>query len=251
MGKQSADPNRKWTAVGDPSSPMAATIACPCYRDGDSIAHGDLDRVRLIIIIVVMVSVYTATFLLFGEQVEKTLTGDEGLNWLRSFGVWTWLIAIGLILSDVVLPIPATVVMSALGIIYGAVLGGLIGAVGSMSAGLAAYGAARLIGKRAAVFLVGERDLERARSFFERAGGWAVVMSRPLPMLPEVVACLAGMAGMPARRFVPALACGSLPLSFIAAALGALGAERPWLAFIASGLIPLALWPIANRLLSK
>jgi uncharacterized membrane protein YdjX (TVP38/TMEM64 family) len=205
--------------------------------------------VRVIIVFLVLAVILAAPFLLFGEQFEHGLAGEHGIARLREFGPWAWIIGIGLIVADVVLPVPATVVMTALGVLYGAVLGGLISAVGSVLAGLTAYAATRALGPRAAIFLVGQRDLIRARTFFERSGGWAVALSRPMPILPEIVACLAGLARMPAHRFVTALVCGSLPMAFVCAGLGAVGENRPLLAVIVSGLAPAALWPVARRLL--
>ncbi len=126
----------------------------------------------------------------------------------------------GLLVSDLVLPVPATGVMAALGVLYGPVRGGLIGAVGSILSGSIAYGLCRLLGRRAAVKLAGEKDLARAEGFFDSAGGWAVALSRWLPVLPEAVACLAGLARMRALSFFIALACGSIPMAFAFAALG-------------------------------
>ena len=69
-----------------------------------------------------------------------------------------------------------------------------------------------------------------------------------MPVLPEAVACLAGLSRMPARRFFLALACGSAPMAFTFAALGSLGESRPVLAICVSALVPLALWPVVRHL---
>jgi hypothetical protein len=42
--------------------------------------------------------------------------------------------------ADVVLPIPQTAVIAALGIIYGTLLGGSLGSVGRITSGLLGYG---------------------------------------------------------------------------------------------------------------
>jgi uncharacterized membrane protein YdjX (TVP38/TMEM64 family) len=47
---------------------------------------------------------------------------------LRHYGSWAWALGIALIWADLVLPIPQTAVIAALGIIYGTLLGGLLGA---------------------------------------------------------------------------------------------------------------------------
>jgi uncharacterized membrane protein YdjX (TVP38/TMEM64 family) len=140
--------------------------------------------------------------------------------------------------------------MAGLGILYGPVLGGFISAAGSIVAGGTAYGLTRMAGRRAALWLVGAEDLARAGAFFDRSGGWAVAVSRSLPLLPEVISCLAGLARMRAGRFFAALICGSLPMGFVFAKLGAAGAHRPMAAMAISAGLPLLLWPVVRRMLA-
>ena len=47
---------------------------------------------------------------------------------------------IALVWADLVLPIPQTAVIAALGIIYGTLLGGSLGSVGRITSGLLGYG---------------------------------------------------------------------------------------------------------------
>jgi uncharacterized membrane protein YdjX (TVP38/TMEM64 family) len=68
-------------------------------------------------------------------------------------------------------------------------------------------------------------------------------------VLPEAVACLAGLAQMPFRVFFIALLCGCVPLGFTFAAIGALGVERPGLAVALSALVPVALYGVASVML--
>ncbi len=145
----------------------------------------------------------------------------------------------GLLVADLALPVPGTAVISALGFVYGAVIGGMVGALGSFLAGALAYGLSWKYGRRWADRLAGPGQLARYEALFARSGVWLVALSRWLPLLPEVVACLAGLSRMPARKFFPALACGTAPLGFVFAAVGAAGVERPGLALTLSALLPL------------
>lgn len=188
---------------------------------------------------------FTIPFLLWGGAFESSFSAQGSTEWLEQYGAWAWAAAIGLLMSDLVLPVPATAVMAALGMLYGPVVGGLIGAVGSFLGGTLAYVLCRLLGQRAARRLVGERDLERGRRFFARTGGWAVALSRWLPLLPEIITCLAGLTRMSAGRFFVALACGCLPMALVFAALGTAGMTG----LVVSALVPLALWPLAARML--
>ena len=73
-------------------------------------------------------------------------------------------------------------------------------------------------------------------------GAWLVVLSRWLPIFPEVIACLAGLARMPPLSFFAALACGSAPLGFVFAAIGHAGVSHPVLAIALSAGLPPLLW---------
>lgn len=181
-------------------------------------------------------------FLIWGEGFERAFTQAGAVDWLRGYGLWAWAAGIALLGLDLVLPIPATAVMAALGFIYGPLAGGLIGAAGSILSGAIGYGLCRSLGRGVALRILGEKDLERGERLFRNVGGWLVVLSRWLPIFPEVIACMAGLARMPARTFFFALACGSLPLAFVFAAVGHAGAERPVLAIGLSALLPPVLW---------
>jgi uncharacterized membrane protein YdjX (TVP38/TMEM64 family) len=169
---------------------------------------------------------------------------------LREYDAWAWAVGIALICADLVLPIPQTVVIAALGIIYGTVLGGLLGSVGLITGGLLGYVLMLTSARRMAKHFVGPRSLNTIESLFERAGAWAIVLTRSLPYsIPEAMVLLAGLAGVPLGRFTAALAVGSVPTAFVFAAIGAGWADQPILALVASYLLPILLLPIALHLM--
>ena len=149
------------------------------------------------------------------------------------------------------MPMPSTVVMSALGFVYGIAIGGLIATLGAMGSATLGYGLCQWIGEPMAVRLAGKEGLEAGRRLFGRYGAWAVALSRCLPIMAEVIACLAGMTGMPWRRFLAAALAGCLPMGFAFAAVGQLGADSPSVALLVSALVPPVLWAFARRLLSR
>jgi uncharacterized membrane protein YdjX (TVP38/TMEM64 family) len=188
-------------------------------------------------------------FFIWGEAMEATFTIEGAVAWLRAYGPWAWAAAVGLLVADLVLPVPGTVVIGALGYLYGPLTGGIVGAVGSCLAGSIAYGLCRLLGRPAAARFLGPTDLARGERLFRDTGGWIVAVSRWLPVLPEVIACMAGLTRMPTGRFHLALACGSIPLGFTFAALGHLGTDHPVAAVLLSALVPAVLWFLARPLL--
>ena len=173
-------------------------------------------------------------------------------TWMESLGPFAWVGGMALLVSDLVLPIPGTVVMSALGLVYGWFWGGVASALGSILSGLLACWLCRKYGIHAAIWLAGKDGLAKGEALFQsERGGWLVALSRWMPVLPEAVACLAGLTRMPWSSFVIALLAGSIPLGFVFAAIGALGVEMPGAALLLSAFCPVLLYSLAAWILRK
>ena len=201
---------------------------------------------RLLWLFLGLAVLFMIPFLIWGGSLEEAFSLEGSVAWLQGYDQWAWLAGILLLMGDLFLPIPGTVIMSALGLVYGTLLGGLIAFAGSFLSGALSYGLCRILGRGAARRLLGEKDLARGESLFSNVGGWIVVLSRWLPLFPEVVACMAGLTRMPALLFLFALACGSLPLAFVFAAVGAAGSINPMFALILSAGLPAVLWFVVS-----
>jgi uncharacterized membrane protein YdjX (TVP38/TMEM64 family) len=176
---------------------------------------------------------------------------NEAVLMLQQHGSWAWALAIALIWADVFLPIPQTAVIAALGLIYGTVIGGLLGSLALVTGGLLGYGLMRTSLRRFAQRFAG-RSLHRMESLFERRGTWAIILTRSLPYsTAEAAVFLAGLAGMPMRKFVVALTVGSVPTAFVFAAIGAGWQTQPILALTVSYVLPILLLPIALYLIGS
>lgn len=202
---------------------------------------------RLVLLFVGMALLFLAVWMIWGGSWDERFTLDGTVAWIQGTGSWAWAAGIGLLIADLVLPMPGTIVMAALGYVYGAWLGGALAFVGQMLASLAGYGAGRMLGEKFVRRWLGDRDFEWGRKFFGVGGGWMVAFSRALPILPEVVSCMAGISRMSFGRFVLASACGNLPMAFAFGAIGASGKDAPWWAVVASILVPGMLWLGAKR----
>ena len=96
------------------------------------------------------------------------------------------------------------------------------------------------------------RHVERAEQFYLRYGWLAVVVARFVPWARTFVPVAAGVAGMPAGRFVSATLAGAAIWGSGLVVLGYLAHEVPWLRTLAyaiaavaiagSVLVPLAGW---------
>lgn len=206
---------------------------------------------RLLRIFLILTALVLIPFFIWGDSLMALFDGESARQWILSWGKLGGVAVIALLIADLFLPIPATGVMSAAGYLYGTLVGGALSVVGSFLCGMLAYGLCRAFGRRAAERLAGAEGVAQNEALFHRGGPWLVALSRWLPVFPEVIACLAGLARMRLRTFCIALLCGTLPMGFTYAAVGALFSEEPKWALALSVALPVVLWLIFRPFLAR
>ena len=152
-------------------------------------------------------------------------------------------VGVGLLAADSFLPVPSTLVMSALGLTLGAVVGGVAASLGVFLSGSVAFLVCRRWGVGMARRIAGEKGLERAEAAMRRYGPLVIAATRSVPVVQEATACLAGVVGMPARVYFTALAAGCVPTGFAYAAIGASALQNRWWAVGLSLAVPVLTWP--------
>lgn len=204
---------------------------------------------RLLATFLVLAFVMLAMFWGWGESIENLFIGSTSGRGDGDSGLPGIVVAAFLLALDPFLPVPVTMVITWLGISYGFWAGGLIAVAGTFSAGLLAYATGRFLPADTKEFLLGEDGGGKAHIILERYGGWLVAFSRWMAILPEILGILAGMGKMPFRKYVLALLCGLVPMSFAYSWLGAsrLAEVYPLLGLLLSALPPLLLWAILGR----
>ena len=156
---------------------------------------------------------------------------------------------IGLLTIDLLLPVPSSIVMALSGKLLGTWWGGAASFAGAMLAAAIGYGACRRWGESAFRRLIGGADRERVRAWFQRYGVYAIILSRPVPMLTEILSCLAGLSAMRARTFFGAAVLGTLPICFVYSYVGSRGSlTDPWPAIWIALAIPAAGWLLVRWL---
>jgi len=175
---------------------------------------------KLALVILAIVLVLLVPYFVLHEQMDAYFASESYRQWLLSVRPYAWMVGIGLIVGDLFLPIPVPPIMAAMGTLYGTIVGGLIATMGSILAGLCAYGLSRLLGLKAARFLASESELANLQRFFDSWGAAGIIASRALPVVPEVMTILAGLAKMHFGRFMLALSIGSVPVGFALAWVG-------------------------------
>ncbi|GAB5496053.1 MAG: hypothetical protein Phyf2KO_11330 [Phycisphaerales bacterium] len=195
----------------------------------------------MLLIVSAPVLIVSVAFILLHAPFERAFDGSAGVSWLQDQGQWAGLAGAGLLVADSLLPVPGLAITVALGRQYGTVTGGIYALAGWVGAGTLLFTATRLIGQSAAARLVGENSLNQLAEFFERRGIIAITMTRVIPVVPEVLFCLAGLAKMSFTRFIGALVAGSVPPAFIFAALGDIGRNDSLKMTVVALLVPVIL----------
>lgn len=201
---------------------------------------------------VISAAIFFLTFALWGDMMETWFSHRACAEWFSNARRIGWLAGIVLLISDLFIPIPATGVMSALGDVYGFWGGWMFGAIGSISAGLLGYGLVRACRERIAHWLASPEDLQRFQHTFDRWGGGAIIVSRIVPILSEVMCVLAGLARMRFIYFASALALGTLPVTGLFSWWGHFGGNTaPAATHTTAIILPLLLWPIILMVLKR
>ncbi|BDP41938.1 hypothetical protein DAETH_19070 [Deinococcus aetherius] len=193
-----------------------------------------------------LVAFFLALFLVV-EALGVPLLTDPS-PYLRGGGVTAGLVGVALLVVDVLLPVPSSLVMIGHGALFGVWLGTLLSLFGSVGAALLGFA----IGRRGGPWLarvVPPEGRERSEALLRRWGLLAIVVTRPVPLLAETVAVLAGASPLGWPQVALAAALGALPSALLYALAGATasGIGTVWV-FVAVGLIAACFWLVGRRL---
>ncbi|XSG82122.1 MAG: TVP38/TMEM64 family protein [Methyloligella sp. ZOD6] len=192
---------------------------------------------KLAVLSAILIAIVIVPFVLFGEELEaytrSFLQGSSSAALVAAAGI-------GLLIADVLLPIPSSVVSSALGVLLGLPLGLIAAAVGLTLGCAVGYGLGRWLGHDYAKREMGEADFSRLERSVNRYGLAMLAVCRPVPVLAEASVIAAGVLGM---RVVPVMLVTGLANIGVALVYVGLGsaAEGPMgiaLAFCAAIIIP-------------
>ncbi len=167
------------------------------------------------------------TFLIWGEGYERLFSGEGARAFFDDRADWAGPIGAGLLIADLLLPVPSTGIIGGMGAVLGLLPAFFWSWLGLSLSGCAGYGLARLGGPRLAGRLASPEEQRRYREMFNSLGGLAIVITRLLPVLPEVLSVLAGLYRMRFSAFLAATLLGSIPPALVYSWLGARALESP------------------------
>ncbi len=172
-----------------------------------------------VVLISLLLGIILLPFLAVGHPMESWMKGV--MTRVQGHPVLAFLAVFLFLASDILLPVPSSIVSTLAGAALGATMGTLASWSGMMiSCGLGFWlgRAGRPLGNR----LAGADELERLERLESRMGDWMIVVARPVPVLAEASTILAGLGRMPVWRFLLMTALSNLGVSAVYALIGSL-----------------------------
>lgn len=194
-----------------------------------------------------MIAFFLALFFVVEALGAPVLT--DPTRWMNQGGALAAGIGVSLLIADVLLPVPSSLVMVAHGALFGVVFGTLLSLLGSVGAAAFGFGIGRRGGKLLDRVLTRD-ERERADRLLARWGAFAVIVTRPVPLLAETVAIMAGASSLGWGSVILASLAGSLPPALLYALTGAAVAnfQSATLMFGVVLLVAGAFWIVGNRI---
>lgn len=200
----------------------------------------------LLKIIIVLALLFASTFLI--ANLTGALTIEQVRNWLELANqlspVYVATLVVLLLFCDLFIAVPTLTISILAGFFLGFPIGSISAITGMTLAGGTGYALSQKYGDALFKFLI--KDPARrseAVSTFKRYGLAMILMSRAVPIFPEVSACLAGITKMQLSRFLLAWSLSSVPYAVIASYAGSISSiDNPMPAIYTAILLSGTLW---------
>ncbi len=167
-------------------------------------------------------AVVLVTFLLWGDALDAWTR--QAIDRSADNRALVALVLFMILASDILLPIPSSVVSTLCGLLLGAFLGFWV----SFAAMSVSAAAGCLLGRFASGWarrLIGDDDMASLQAFQRRCGPWALLALRPVPILAEASTVFAGIGRNPLGQTALQLLLGNAAVSLVYAVVGAYCAE--------------------------
>ncbi len=205
---------------------------------------------RTLPLMVVVLLVPVLPFVAFGGRFESWLQGmaeSPPDPWITST------IVIGLLATDIFLPIPSSVISTMSGWQLGWLLGTLTTWIGMNLGAAFGFALAKRFGHAFALWFSRGEDLERMTSLIDRFGPAVLVITRAMPVFAEASVLISGIHGLTWRRFLAATIPSNLGIALAYAAFGDYAERHQWLP-LALGVaiaVPVVIAMVAGRYLRR
>jgi uncharacterized membrane protein YdjX (TVP38/TMEM64 family) len=168
---------------------------------------------------IVFLLVIVVSLLLF---VYPTFVYDILIVVIESFQAGGLALLFGMmIFQALAIPIPSELILIAGGLAFAFPFGWLVGAAGSIVAGVLSFYISKKGGRGLAIRFVGEKGIRFADNWFNRWGSWAVLLGRFAPFIPfDAISYSAGLTTMKLKKFLIPTIIGTIPRTLFYTSLG-------------------------------
>ena len=178
-------------------------------------------------------------------DVEMSLDTIEAL--IRSWGMWSAVGSIVIMILHSFVPLPAEIIAMANGMVFGSFWGIVLTWVGAMLGAIISYGLARWLGQPLVRRVVPARHWDALQAWEADQGAMALLMARLIPVISfNLINYAAGLAGVKWPVFLWTTAVGILPLTILSVVLGHQLVDAPLWVWILVATALVAIW-IASR----
>ncbi len=179
----------------------------------------------LIKVMLVLALFFASTFIILKstglitvEKIELWLETAKNIN-----PFYVAIIVAGLLFADLFIAVPTLTVMILGGYFLGTAIGAIAGITGLLLAGICGYAISRQYGSLLLNFLIKDQSKQKeAIETFQKHGAIVILLSRAMPILPEVSACMAGMTKMSFMKFLSLWLISTIPTAIIASYAGSI-----------------------------
>jgi uncharacterized membrane protein YdjX (TVP38/TMEM64 family) len=201
---------------------------------------------RYLAVVGILLTLLLGSFVL-AEALHVPLLTDPAHH-LTTIQTPAAVVAVSLLVSDVVLPVPSSAVMLALGALYGPVIGALLAVLGRVLMAATGYAIGQR-GGRLLSRLVPPDGYAAAEHVLRRWGTIGIVITRPVPLLAETTVIMAGASSIGLHRVLVAAFIGSTPEAILYTLSGALARSVDDAALIWTALLIVAggFWFVGRR----
>lgn len=206
------------------------------------------ELIRPAAIIAVALCAPIVPLLIFGDSIDELVAAWLNPD-LPPLSIWS--LVVGVLASDVLLPVPSSAVSTYGGAQLGLIQGTLASWIGMTAGASCGFALARWLGRPLAHRLAKPDDLRRLEALGQRHGSRMLVLLRGVPVLAEASVLLMGVIRIPWRQFLWPVALSNLGIAAAYSAFGRFAAEQDALpvALLASIALPLAVATIVRKFL--
>lgn len=178
---------------------------------------------RPLLLIAVLLVVLLLPFFAIGNQLDQWFEEWSAVPPARHI---TALVVVGILSTDILLPVPSSGVSTLAGWQLGTIWGTLTSWVGMNLSAVAGFALALSCGSCFTKWFVRAEDLDRMQATSDRLGPLFLVMMRGVPVLAEASVLLVGANHLQWRRFLPPILLSNFVISVVYAAVGDVAGHR-------------------------